>query len=374
MKSRTRLKDIADHLHVSTALVSGVLNRRPNVWASEETRTRILKAAEELNYQPSRAAQNLVRGKSNSVALVYRRLPEAKFRLAYTGLLDVLFENLQEHCYDLSVANFATNGDVLAHLDKLAADRSCDAVLLWGREADTEEQAEHLQKLGIPFVVKGRHEEKHPDWNQVDYDHEGMMRTAVERLVSLGHERIAYLGFPHDEGYVRGLRRGFEAAHRELLGAEARTEWMGACEDLVAPNEAIVEGWLSADEQPTGFVIGAGNAAWQALELGLARRGQRLSHERGGSGAAGIVSIDFTLLFGEAMAFQGIEVDHLARMAGTELLNSVLKGVAHKPIHRYCPPLTEAPSLHLADRLPHTGGADSIFVQPSNEGDSYENQ
>lgn len=353
MSSRTRLKDIADHLQVSTALVSGVLNDRPNVWASDETKSRILKAAQDLNYKPNRAAQNLIRGTSKTVALVYRRLPDTKFRFAYSGLMDVLFADVQAQGYDLVVANFATQEEVLEHLEQLAADRSCDAVVLWGREADTEDQALLLEKLGIPFVVKGRHEVIHPHWNQVDYDHESMIRQAVKRLVDLGHERLAYIGFPHDEGFVWSLQRGFRSAHKEFLGTEVDAWAMGACEDDLQASLEVVERWatMPADQRPTGFVIGAGNAAWQAIELSLIRRGEKLSNERGKFGAAGIASIDFTLLFGEAMAFQGIEVDTLARMVGIGLLNAVLEGQEHQPIQRYCPELKPAPSLAIGDLI-----------------------
>lgn len=358
MSARTRLKDIADHLQVSTALVSGVLNDRPNVWASEETKSRILKAAHDLNYKPSRAAQNLIRGTSKTVALVYRRLPDIKFRFAYSGLMDVLFADVQAQGYDLVVANFATQQEVLEHLEQLAADRSCDAVVLWGREADTEDQALLLERLGIPFVVKGRHEQNHPHWNQVDYGHESMMRLAVQHLTSLGHERLAYIGFPHDEGFVRSLQKGFREAHQEFLGREVDSEAMKACEDDLKSSLEVVSSWanLPESQRPTGFVIGAGNAAWQAIELWLARQGQKLTNEPGGFGAAGIASIDFALLFGEAMAFQGIEVDYLARMAGVGLLNAVLEGEEHQTVQRYCPDLKPAPSLGISDLLHLHGG------------------
>ena len=56
---RTRLKDVAAELKLSPALVSGVLNGRDNVWASEETRARIVATARKLDYHPSTTAQAL---------------------------------------------------------------------------------------------------------------------------------------------------------------------------------------------------------------------------------------------------------------------------------------------------------------------------
>ena len=125
---RTRLKDVAAKLNLSPALVSGVLNNRPHIWASEETRARIVEAAQELNYYPSAAAQALSSGKTDAIVFVYKRLPGSAYRLAYSGLMDALSSELQSAGYDLTVANFATQDEVLIHLQKLASSHACDAV------------------------------------------------------------------------------------------------------------------------------------------------------------------------------------------------------------------------------------------------------
>ncbi len=344
---RTRLKDVAESLKLSPALVSGVLNGRSNVWASEETRARVLEAARALNYHPSTAAQALSSGKTSNVALVYRRLEGLSYRLAYTGLVDTFSAELQGRGYDLMVSNFATNEEVIDHLQKLASARSCEAVILWGREEDTEEQGEFLESKGIPFLVKGRHEIRHPNWYQIDFDHEWMMRNAVERVVALGHRRIAYLGFPHDEEFVHALRRGYTEAHRELLGT--RPQFFGEFEDEVAPNADRVREWLDLpeDQRPTGFIIGSGNHAWHALEAELVRHGRTLGFGPTDSAAAGIVSHYFTLMFGEALAYQGIEIDNLARLGSPGLLNAVLREDQIDTIARLRPEMTLAPTLGL---------------------------
>jgi len=346
---RTRLKDVATHLQLSPALVSGVLNRKPNVWASPETRARIIEAAQKLNYQPSAAAQALSRGTTETVALVYRRLAGPDYRLAYSGLVDALSDELQSFGYGLVVANFASQEAVMDHLQRIASSRACDAVILWGREQDTEPQGELLERLRMPFLVKGRHEAIHPDWNQIDFDHEGMIAQTVRHLTELGHRKLAYLGFRHDEAFVHALRRGFREEHRNRLGFAADERFFAANDDDVEANEATIREWLALpeSEQPTGFVIGAGNAAWQALETCLAQVGKRLSFAPDGVGAAGIASLSFRLMFGEAVAYQGIEIDNLARLVSPRLLKSIADGQELQPIQRLLPTLTAAPTLDL---------------------------
>ena len=344
---RTKLKDVAAKVNLSPALVSGVLNNRPHIWASEETRARIVEAAQELNYHPSAAAQALSRGKTDSIVFAYKRLSGAAYRLAYSGLMDSLSSELQSAGYDLTVANFATQDEVLLHLQKLASSHGCDAIVLWGREEDTEPQAELLELLNMPFVVKGRHELAHPHWHQVDFDHELMTQKVVEHLVSIGHTRIAYLGFPHNEGFVQALRKGFQEAHSRLLGCDVDRALFGEFEDDVAPNVTQIRRWLALPEgdRPTGFVVGAGNKAWQALEVCLAEIGRKLSDAQGSFSAAGITSSPFTLMFGDALAYQSIEIDNLARFVTPALIHALARTKAGEQIHRFRPDLTQAKTL-----------------------------
>jgi LacI family transcriptional regulator, galactose operon repressor len=346
---RTRLKDVAAKLNLSPALVSGVLNNRPHIWASEETRTRIVQTALALNYHPSAAAQALSKGKTDSVVFVYRRLEGAAYRLAYSGLVDALSAELQAAGYDLVVANFATTEAVLDHLQKLMSSRACDAVVLWGREEDTELQGCLLESLRIPFLVKGRHEITHPEWYQVDFDHEWMMGQALEHLVKVGHRRVAYLGFPHDEGYVHALRRGYLDAHRTIFGQEPPDGFVAEFEDEVAPNAQCIDNWLAlpADRRPTAFVIGAGNKAWQALETCLAQIGARLSDSPGSYSACGITSSPFSLMFGEAHAYQGIEIDNLVRFVTPGLIRALAEKAEAQRIQRFRPVLEPASTLDI---------------------------
>lgn len=348
--TRTRLKDVAEKLNLSPALVSGVLNNRPHIWASEETCARIIEAAQELNYYPSAAAQALSRGKTDAIVFVYKRLSGAAYRLAYSGLMDALSSELQHAGYDLTVANFETQEEVLIHLQKLASSHACDAVVLWGREEDTEPQAELLESLKMPFVVKGRHEINHPNWRQVDFDHERMTRLALEHLVEIGHTRIAYLGFPNNDGFVKALRSGFLEAHSKLLANQVSLPpLMSEIEDEFLPNAVQVRKWLNLPEsiRPTGFVIGAGNKAWQALEVCLAELGFKLSDLPGSFSAAGITSSPFALMFGEALVYQSIEIDNLAHLVTPGLIHALDPTQEGERIYRFRPELTPASSLAI---------------------------
>jgi LacI family transcriptional regulator len=64
----TRLKDIAQDLGLSVVTVSKVLRNHPDI--ADNTRQRVLKRMQKLNYQPNMAARSLVTGRTMTLGLV----------------------------------------------------------------------------------------------------------------------------------------------------------------------------------------------------------------------------------------------------------------------------------------------------------------
>jgi hypothetical protein len=150
------------------------------------------------------------------------------------------------------------------------------------------------------------------------------------------------------------LAAGFLEAHAELLGREADSFLIGEFEDEVGPNAHQIRIWLDLPEssRPTGFAMGSGNKAWQALELCLAEIGCKLADSPGSYSAAGITSSPFALMFGDAQVYQGIEVDHLARLVTPALIHTTEGNGDSSRINRYRPGLTQAASLDISVRVP----------------------
>src|SRR5690242_20372608 len=63
-----RMKDIAMDMGLSTVTISKVLRGHSDI--SEDTRKRVLKRMEELNYQPNLAARALITGRTWTIGLV----------------------------------------------------------------------------------------------------------------------------------------------------------------------------------------------------------------------------------------------------------------------------------------------------------------
>ncbi|HEY3284992.1 MAG TPA: LacI family DNA-binding transcriptional regulator [Armatimonadota bacterium] len=341
---RVTQRDIARKLNLSQSLVTGVLNDRPNVWVSEENRQRILSAARELNYRPNAAARVLRQGRTNVVACVF-------FGGAiYQPIAETLADSLAERGYDLLLKVVPKRDQADTRLENLAYGGVCDAVVLWGLEEDTEQPAIQLASLGIPFVVKGRFEEEHPDWPQVDFDHETMMAQAVSHLAQLGHRRVAYVGFDNDLVYSACLLRGYHQACESLLQTSTPQELVGLVSTRQEDLWELLDVWFSMPEgqRPTAIVNGAGYSVWLAAEQWLAPRGLKLGEARGDLTMVGIAGSAMPLLFGEGMAYQEAELQDLARAMGADVLGRLLEGsTLERTVTRLLPPLRPLASLKL---------------------------
>jgi hypothetical protein len=95
---RTTAADVAREAGVSPATVGFVPNRTKGQTISEETRARVLRAAEALNYKPHHAARALRSGKSKIVLLV---LPDWPLEHSLRTNLEALTHTLGEHGYAL---------------------------------------------------------------------------------------------------------------------------------------------------------------------------------------------------------------------------------------------------------------------------------
>ena len=350
----TTLREVAAKLELSPGLISKVLNERPGVWASKETQARIRRAAHEMDYRPHAAARALRSGKTHVVALVMLRSSSLHQRWDYGAAFEGLAEALGEIGYRLLTLVQSSQQGAMACLNELVHTRSCDAVVLWGPEALVEEQGALLENAGMAFVTNGRHEERHPHWPQVDFDHEGLMAQVVQNFTDMGRRRIAYVGFNTEGVFRHRLREGFLDA-MQAAGLNVPGHFLAELpgDDLPAVERQMGD-WLSlpADCRPEAVAVGANNATWMGIETALIRRGQRIGDLPGEISVAGQSFIHLTLMFGQGQAFQEMESHYLSdTMVGT-LLRPLLTGQEmDQRIVRLCPPLRPLDSLRLQERM-----------------------
>jgi DNA-binding LacI/PurR family transcriptional regulator len=208
---RARLVDVAARAGVAPNTASTILNNRPDSWASKETRERVLQAARELNYRPSKAALGVRLGRYNTIGLVVPDLHNP----FYPVLADYLDQAVAAHGYDLIFEH--TRNDLASeqHCFQSILDRQVDAVALIVSDPDLHRPfLTQLATSGTPAVALAAKPDVPLPIDSVLSDFSGGFAQAIDHLIGLGHRRFAFL-CALAKGQDDGKR---PAIFRDLLG------------------------------------------------------------------------------------------------------------------------------------------------------------
>jgi LacI family transcriptional regulator len=163
------------------------LNEVEGVRISDETRQRVLTAAQDLDYVPDATAQALVSRRTRIIGLVFSRsyhhLASDAFLLQIVdGLLDVV----RQHGIRLLLDSVEDLDPKDSYLSLARAKRIDGIILSLPRTNDPELHV--LAEEGFPVVLIGRMPTERIC--SVDVNNRTASRKAVEHLLSLGHKRI----------------------------------------------------------------------------------------------------------------------------------------------------------------------------------------
>jgi LacI family transcriptional regulator len=209
---RVTLKQLAQHLGVSAATVSRVLNGSPLAEAiAPELKERVLAAARELRYRPHYMARSLRSRRSFSVGVLVPEISEPYAAEVISGIEAELLR--QGYFYIVASHRRSTADRLPQHLASLESRRVEGFILV----ATPIEEAPHLPTV----VVSGR---THlPGLTHVVIDHDRAAFLALSHLASLGHRRIAFFKGQPESSDTTDRWRAIESAAAKL-GLEVRSE------------------------------------------------------------------------------------------------------------------------------------------------------
>ena len=190
MIKRATAQDVATMAGVSPTTVSFVLNNVEGMRISKETRERVLEAAKSLNYHPDSSAQKMARGKTSVIGLVLRQNPEKAYAdLFLPDVMQGISSVIRENDYKLLFIPLPPEDKEKSYL-KLINERHVDGLIVSGPTEDDQELIEaHNDGAKIVLMSKVRNC-KIP---YIDIDNQKGAESAVNHLISLGHERIAVI-------------------------------------------------------------------------------------------------------------------------------------------------------------------------------------
>jgi LacI family transcriptional regulator len=248
MKKKVSLKDIAQKVGVSIALVSYVLNNKKQGRISEEVSKKIRETALKLNYRPNQIAKSLKTSKTNTIGLVVADIANP----FSSTLARIIEDEAEKNDYTVIVGSSDEKEERSKRIINVMLDRQVDGIIFAPAEND-QPLIQYLQKSKVPFVLIDRY---FPDLkvNYVAVNNSEASFTGVDHLYNAGCRRIGFVGFrttlfhlqDRKKGYLAALKKHGIAVNRSLIRevpidttAEEVKEAIKALLSLSEPADAI---------------------------------------------------------------------------------------------------------------------------------------
>jgi len=181
------IKDVAKQCQVSVSTVSRVLNNRPDV--SESVRKRVLDFVESSGYIPNNSARDLVRSSSDAIGVVVR----GTGNLFFSTLLKTVSKEIEKSGFTMVLHYIDSDADEVKAGAILEREKKLRGLLFLGGRFDYT--SAELSLIGVPYVCCSFTNQfgslKDEEYSSVSIDDFQTAHLAVEKLIELGHKRIA---------------------------------------------------------------------------------------------------------------------------------------------------------------------------------------
>lgn len=204
-KERVTLADVAREAGVSRATASLVLRKSPLV--GEASRRKVEKAIDELGYVYNLGAARMRARQSRTVGVIIPNLTNPFFAELLAGIEATL------DTADLVVvlANSRDSEKNQETIIRRMREHGVDGLIVCPAAGTRPGLLKDAASWGLPLVQALRHvSASEGDYAGADYA--GGMRLAVDRLVDLGHRRIAFVTGDQDHSAAKERLEGFRTA------------------------------------------------------------------------------------------------------------------------------------------------------------------
>ena len=216
------LKDIAESCGVSVATVSKALNSQRGI--SEETRGRVLSAAEEMGYTANVMARALKTNRSHNIGVLYADLQNSGFMHEYfASMLNFFRTEAGRRGYDIIFINSDCDRGGDSYLAHSRYRRIDGAAIICADFFDAAVQ--ELVYSDIPVVTL---DHAYDDHMAVLSDNTHGVEELVRFAYGRGHRRIAYIHGNATAVTERRLRGFYRAC--EELDLQLPEGYVGECE------------------------------------------------------------------------------------------------------------------------------------------------
>lgn len=207
--TRATIDDIAKRAGVSIKTVSRVVNNEPNV--REETRSRVQKAIQELNYRPNTSARRLAGNRSYLIALVYddpSAYPNASANYV-TNLHGGVLKKSRELGYDLLIHPCEYESrNLVNEIRALIEHSNIDGLIMAPPLAEVRSVVKLLRDMKKPVVRVSPGNVR--EFDAVHTNDREVSAEMTRYLASLGHQRIAFIRGHKDHRAISNRALGYQ--------------------------------------------------------------------------------------------------------------------------------------------------------------------
>lgn len=237
------IKDIANVLGISFSTVSKALNDSPLV--KPETKSKILKVAKEMGYEPNFAARRLVSKETKTIGLAWPSIE----RVALSTLITKINIEIEKNNYSM-ILSINSKSSAIEMFKRFQV----DGIILF-EENNSQLQLHYSPQIPMISYGASNHETSIPI---IDVNYKKAMYLAVQYLYHLGHREIAYIGdfsigdyrqAAKYSGFIEAMKQFQISINSNFLVNTAGLDWYNG---YIATNRL-----LQSSQVPTAIIGGS---------------------------------------------------------------------------------------------------------------------
>jgi len=252
---------VAERAGVSIATVSRVLTNSDKV--RPETRDKIRRTMEELDYQPNAAARKLAFQTTGTIALVFPDISGPY----YSSVISGVDQEASRHDYNVLIYGTHEKTATAGRFLQMLASK-VDGFIIMTRTLE-ERHLLHLYHQGIPIVLLGRQYSAF-ECDSVMADNRAGAYNALLHLAGHGHRRIAFISGPDDSHSTQERFQGYEQAMQKA-GLAIDQDLLVSGRFLYEGGRIAAEQLLSLPEMPTAIFAANDEMAMGVLDVANSR-------------------------------------------------------------------------------------------------------
>ncbi len=206
---KVTIKDVAKEAGVATSTVSRVLSNNSKI--SDETKEKVHKAIDKLNYKPNAIARSLAKNKTRILGVI---LPSEAQDLLVNSFFINAMKGMslyaQSKNYYITYVFTKENETELESIKEIINTNLIEGIILL-RSKENDQCINYLKNINFPFSIIGRPEDSEGIlW--VDNDNFQATYNIATRLIEKGHKNIGFIGAIENLNMSKDRLNGYKMA------------------------------------------------------------------------------------------------------------------------------------------------------------------